>query len=217
MCGRYEAELRALPGIDRFADLIGDGGRELMDELASVRSRDVRPTNQMPLLLRDGPDAPWAVESMRWGLLPAWAKRKGLRPAINARGETVATKPYFRAAYQERRGVVVASAFFEWRAIEGQKRKEKLRFARADGLPLCMAALWEPAASPKKNEAGEGDELPSYAIITIDSGPDIVDIHDRQPVILDPAELESWFFEGEPTLLAPSPAGELIMSPDEER
>lgn len=197
MCGRYESDLRSLPGIDRFAELVGT---RIVDELASVHSLDVRPTNLMPVLTRSGSGEPWAVERMRWGLLPPWAQRKKLKPAINARAETVAEKPYFRSAFRDRRAIVVASAFFEWQVIEGQRKKEKLRFARADGLPLCMAALWEPS-----------EDAPCYTIITTDAGPDVVDVHDRQPVIVEMSDLDAWLNEPESDLLTPSPEGRLVV------
>lgn len=198
MCGRYETDLRALPGLSRFTEWVGP---EIVDEIAKVRSLDVRPTHTMPILLRPEREAPWEVEPMRWGLLPHWAQKKDLKPAINARAETVAEKPYFRKAFAERRAVVVASAFFEWRPPrEGEKKKRKMRIARADGLPIFLAAIWEPAP-----------EVSTYAILTTDAGPDVVDVHDRQPVVLEIDALETWTLCGGDELLRPSDEGSLLL------
>lgn len=198
MCGRYETDLRALPGLPRFIELVGPA---IVDEIAEARSLDVRPSESMPILRRAEREAPWEVEAMRWGLLPHWAQKKDLKPAINARGETVAEKPYFRKAFAERRAIVVASAFFEWRLPrEGETKKEKMRIARVDGLPVFLAALWEPAA-----------EASTYAIITAEAGPDLARVHDRQPVVLELGELEEWALRGGEGLLRPSAPGSLIL------
>src|SRR5690606_8631915 len=198
MCGRYETDLRALPGLSRFTEWVGP---EIVDEIAKVRSLDVRPTHTMPILLRPEREAPWEVEPMRWGLLPHWAQKKDLKPAINARAETVADKPYFRKAFAERRAVVVASAFFEWRPPrEGATKKRKMRIARAQGLGSFLPAILEAAR-----------EVQSTALIATDAGPDVVDAHDCVPVVRELDALETCTLCGGDELLLPCVEGSLLL------
>ena len=80
---------------------------------------------------------------LRWGLVPFWAKDEKIGySTINARAETVRTKPAFREAFKRGRCIVPASGFYEWRA-EGGKGKQPYSFRRGDGEPLSMAGLWE--------------------------------------------------------------------------
>ncbi|MEE2825968.1 MAG: SOS response-associated peptidase, partial [Planctomycetota bacterium] len=79
---------------------------------------------------------------LRWGLVPSWAKELAVgNRMINARSETVDSKPAFRDAFQKRRCLIVADGFFEWKNVG--KRKFPFYITRVDGRPFCMAGLWE--------------------------------------------------------------------------
>ncbi|MFA6109054.1 MAG: SOS response-associated peptidase, partial [Candidatus Latescibacterota bacterium] len=125
------------------------------------------------------------LELLTWGLVPSWSKDpSGGVHAINARAETLTTKPAFRNALQRRRCVVLASGFFEWRH-EGRDRVPM--FIRlADGRPLGLAGLWEEWTS------AEGEPLRTCTIITVAANPFLASIHDRMPAILEPAAVSRW-------------------------
>jgi len=155
----------------------------------------------------------------RWGLVPSWARDPSVANRMfNARAETVASKPSFRAAFAARRLVVVADGFYEWRPGTGKSR-QPFYFTRADGMPLALAGLWErwwggPGAS--EGPDGEHPLLRTCTVITTEAGPDMADIHHRMPVVLDPAVLDGWLDpanrdkpELESLLVAP-PAGTLV-------
>ena len=154
----------------------------------------------------------------KWGFVPTWAKDVGVGSRMfNARAETVRSKPSYRSAFTARRLVVVADGFYEWKP-GGTKRP--YYFTRADGRPLALAGLWEqwwggPDARP-------GDDRPALrtcTIITTTAGPDMGDVHDRMPVVLEDDTLDDWLDPGNrdqpelESLLVPSPAGTLRSRP----
>ena len=155
----------------------------------------------------------------RWGLVPPWAKDPSMaNRTFNARAETVASKPSFRAAFAARRLFVVADGFYEWKPGPG-KTREPYYFTRADGQPLALAGLWEQWwGVPRVSDPPEVERpvLRSCTVITTDAGPDMGDIHHRMPVVLDPAVLDEWLDPGNrdgpelESLLVPAPEGTLV-------
>jgi len=154
-----------------------------------------------------------------WGLVPSWAKDRNMgNRAFNARAETVASKPSFRAAFSSRRLAVVADGFYEWKPGPG-KSKQPYYFTRSDGQPLALAGLWEmwwggPGAKDTPEE--ERTVLRTCTVITTEAGPDMGDIHPRMPVVLEPEVLEEWLDPANKdkpelqSLLVPSPGGTLV-------
>jgi putative SOS response-associated peptidase YedK len=122
---------------------------------------------------------------LSWGLVPSWSKdpKMGAR-LINARAETVAEKPSFRAAFKRRRCLVIADGFYEWKRT--QKSKQPYYFQLKDHQPFGFAGLWEHW------EDGNGDVIESCTMITTEANGVLSPIHDRMPVILDPAGYELW-------------------------
>ena len=138
---------------------------------------NVAPTQQVPVVVDD----PRRFEVMRWGLVPFWAKDPRIgRRTINARAETVASKPAFRAAFRKRRCLVPADGFYEWTGPRG--KRQPLNIHRADGNPLALAGLWE-----SHDEFG-----PTFTIITTEPNAYMSTIHSRMPVILEPADWNAW-------------------------
>jgi putative SOS response-associated peptidase YedK len=143
-------------------------------------------------------DGARVLERYRWGLLPGWAKDASFASkTFNARAETVATKPSFRSAYKRRRLLVPVDGFYEWdRRAPGKPQPHY--FTRADGDPLVFAGLHESWRDP----AG-GDDAPviqSATVITTAAGPDMDEIHDRMPVILEQATFDLWLSDDEEEL-----------------
>jgi putative SOS response-associated peptidase YedK len=144
------------------------------------------------------------LRSMRWGFVPHWYKTPADGPLlINARAETIAEKPAFRAAARERRCLIPADGFYEW--TKDGDRKLPWYITRADGAPMAMAGIWQ-------DWEREGTRLTGVAVVTCAAGPDMGALHDRQPVILGPADWPLWLGEaghGAAALMAPGPAGTL--------
>lgn len=140
----------------------------------------------------------------RWGFLPGFVKDVKKFPLlINARAETLAEKPSFRAALRRRRCLIPADAWYEWRAnLSGAKTP--FLFRRADGGPLAFAGLWETYLDPS------GGEIDTVCVITTSANGATAAIHDRMPAILPPEDFEAWLNPDETVapplaLLRPAP------------
>ncbi len=153
MCGRYSLTTPV------------EGLRHLFEfpERPNLAPRyNIAPTQEAAVFRRDEGGGMHLLQ-MRWGLIPSWAKDKSISARlINARSETVATQPAFRTAFRQRRCLVPADGFYEWRK-EGTK-KLPWRFHLADSAPFCFAGLWESWRDPETKAP-----LESFTIITTDS------------------------------------------------
>lgn len=148
---------------------------------------NLAPTHKAPVLTygEDGVH----LGATRWGLVPSWAKDEKIgSKLINARVETVADKPSFRAAFKRRRCLVPASGYFEWKGEAGTKQPYFIH--DADGYLLMFGGLWEVWST-----GADGDRLHTFTIITGAPGKVSGDIHDRQPVILPPNSWADWLNE----------------------
>lgn len=121
-----------------------------------------------------------------WGLIPSWVRSPELGARmINARSETVAEKPAFRAAYKSRRCLIPANSFFEWQKT-GKSTKQPWLIGITDMPLFTFAGLWECWTSP------EGETIESCTILTTTATKSIDFIHPRMPVILDMPDHEAW-------------------------
>jgi putative SOS response-associated peptidase YedK len=122
---------------------------------------------------------------LRWGLIPGWAKDPAMGSRlINARAETVAQKPAYRAAFRSRRCLVVADGFYEWQRTDGRKQPYFIRLR--DDRPFAFAGLWESWQDP------DGSPIESCAILTTEPNELLEPIHNRMPVILAPKDYQRW-------------------------
>ena len=122
---------------------------------------------------------------MRWGLLPSWVKDpKDFALIINARGETAAEKPAFRAAMKRRRCLIPVDGFYEWQRAGARKRPFYIR--QRSGGPFAFAGLWETWTGPN------GEEIDTAAIVTTAANATLAPIHDRMPVIVAPEAFDLW-------------------------
>lgn len=143
------------------------------------------------------------LTAMRWGLLPSWTKDPKQAPLlINARSETLAEKPAFRAAFKSRRCLIPADGFFEWKALGG--KKQPYYFQLQGGGPFAFAGLWE-----------RWQAIESCTIITTDANELSREFHDRMPAILSPNDYAAWLDPQAPEpgkLLTPYPAAEMTVA-----
>lgn len=191
MCGRYAAS----------------ASQELLEEVFEIDEVagpppppkfNVAPTDPVPAVLeRANKDDPGAdpvrkLVGLRWGLVPSWSKDpKGGARMINARFETVATKPAFRKALASRRCLLPADGFYEWYAssatdARGKPIKQPFFIRPADGGLFVMAGLYEFWKSPA------GEWLSTCAVITTQASDAVGHIHDRMPMVVDPAHWDAW-------------------------
>ena len=154
-------------------------------ELPNLEPRyNIAPSQAVAAMIRDA-SAERHFTWMRWGLVPSWSKgERTAAPLINARAETVAGKPSFRAAFAERRCVVFADGFYEWRQ-GGNRQPYCVRLM--DTSPFAFAAIWEPIAG-----AGEGEPGRGCALITTQANAPMATVHHRMPVILTPQQVGAW-------------------------
>jgi len=137
-----------------------------------------------------------------WGLVPHWAKDTKIQP-INARAESVTSKPFFRDSFRKRRCLIPANGFYEWRGREG--RKHPYYFRLRDEELFAFAGLWDHWDSPDES-------FDSCTIITTGANEIMKPIHSRMPVILDPNDYDAWLEEGPEELLQPY-AGNMVCYP----
>jgi len=193
MCGRFTITHpnEALAAL--FAASLGN-------DLPLGPNFNVCPTN--PVSVVTSQDGQRRLRAMRWGFIPAWYRAPNDGPLIiNARADTVATKPAFRDAVRARRCIVPASGFYEW-STGAKGEKLPWYFTRRDGVPLALAGLWQGW--------GEGDTV---AIVSTDAGPGMAGLHHREPVVLEAAAWPLWLGEaghGAAVLMRASAEGVLM-------
>ncbi len=145
--------------------------------------------------IRETDEAGRELAMFRWGLVPFWAKDPAIgNRMINARAETVAEKPSFRAAYRHRRCLVLADGFYEWKK-EGAG-KVPYFISLANGEPFAFAGLWETWQSKESEEI-----IQSTTLITTAANEFISTVHHRMPVILQPDTADRWL-AGDDNLLS---------------
>ncbi|MBL8704511.1 MAG: SOS response-associated peptidase [Rhodospirillales bacterium] len=147
---------------------------------------------------------------LRWGLVPSWAKDLSIgAKLINARADTVATKPSFRAAFRQRRCLVPADGFYEWKETQPGKPKQPYLIARADRQPFAFAGLWEHWQDGQQT-------VETFTLITTDANATLMPIHHRMPVILAATDYATWLdpaSKGAEALLKPAPDDLLATTP----
>jgi len=179
MCGRYVA---AAPPSE-IAKYFGAAPTETVLE----PSYNVAPTNEVYAVVEH--DDERRLEPLRWGLVPLWAKDLAIgSKMINARAEGIATKNAYRHAFRKQRCIIPADGFFEWKVVEGQKRKQPMYIHRVDGEPLAFAGLWETWRGPERKD----DPLRTCTIITTSANETMAPVHNRMPVILPPDSWAEW-------------------------
>ena len=173
MCGRFTLKSPA----ESIASLF-----EGLEVPEWIPRYNIAPTQQAPTVrYRAGKPI---FTALRWGLVPSWAKELAVgNRMINARSETVDSKPAFRDAFQKRRCLIVADGFFEWKNVG--KRKFPFYITRVDGRPFCMAGLWETWGPP-------GAQIETCTILTTVANARLEPLHERMPVLVAAENYGTW-------------------------
>jgi putative SOS response-associated peptidase YedK len=202
MCGRFTrtTPVRVLATLFDFA------------ETPDLAPRyNIAPTQPIAAVRNTGDNSHRELALLRWGLVPGWADDPKISYSlINARSETAATKPAFRAAFKSRRCLILADGFYEWQ--KQGKDKQPYCIRRKDGKPFAIAGLWESW------HPGEEDAVESATILTTSANATMQPIHERMPVILSPSDYGRWLDAKTPrpeleSLLVPFPLDDLSTFP----
>ena len=175
MCGRFTLRTPGSVMIEQFS----------LDFQGELFPRyNIAPTQLSPVVRGTGRQ----VTPLQWGLVPFWAKDpKGGARMINARSESVATKPAFRSAFKRKRCLVIADGYFEW--VKSGKKKLPYWIRMADERPFMMAGLWE---SWRDKTVEDSTPLETFTILTTSSNTLTKEVHDRMPVILSANDFDEW-------------------------
>ena len=204
MCGRYSLI---------FIDDLGNRFR-VFNPMIGIRSRfNIAPGNEMPVIVRNDKDAGKNdIILMKWGLVPRWTRDlRGAKRPINARAETVSEKPSFANLMKNRRCLVPASGFFEWKK-EGTKKIPFYLYQPESPL-FAFAGLYDQWKDPEENL------LMTYTIITVEPNDLVAKIHNRMPAILSRENEDRWLSKNPLSagdlreILTPFPAEYLSMYP----
>lgn len=199
MCGRFIQSADPDTWCEAFAL-----ASPAADQLRGIGPRyNLAPTQ--PVLAIRVQDSGRALVTLRFGLVPGWSRGPDARRSlINARAETVASKPAWRGAFRARRCLLPADGYYEWQA--GAAGRQPYLIRRVDRAPFALAGLWERWQGP------DGTVIESCAILTTTANARVAPVHDRMPVILSAAGYAPWLDPAlrEPDrllpLLAPAPA-----------
>jgi putative SOS response-associated peptidase YedK len=177
MCGRFTLRTSPQKLLENFGVAFPDFSPRY----------NIAPT-QLVFALRATPEGTARqAAALRWGLIPSWAKDPKIgSKSINARAETLAEKPMFRAAFKRRRCLVLADGYYEWRT--NGKSKLPYHFRYEDQRPFAFAGLWEAWRGPEGNDP----PLETCTIITTAARGIAATLHERMPVIIPPSEYDLW-------------------------
>jgi len=184
MCGRYVLKSSLQRLREAFSiDLQGGSHSETWRPRYNIAPGQVAPVVRTI-------DGQRHLDMLRWGLIPSWAKEPQLgNRLINARSETVAEKPAFRAAFRSRRCIVPADGFYEWQQqVIG---KQPFYIHRKDGALLAIAGLWEHWTAPSTQEVVE-----TFTILTTEANAWMRPLHARMPVVLHGEDIGRWLDSG---------------------
>jgi len=203
MCGRFTLRASASVIAEHFS----------IFELPPFSPRfNIAPSQPVAVVRLASPPSGRELVWLHWGLIPSWAKDPAIgNRMINARAETAAEKPAYRAAMRRRRCLLPADGFYEWQKAGRAKQPHFIRMK--DDRPFAFAGLWETWEGP------DNSYIESCTVLTTEPNDVVRPIHDRMPVILDPKNYEQWLdtTTEDPTgllpLLRPYPSEQMRADP----
>ena len=182
MCGRFSI-ISNSKIISEHYDLVNTG--------EFTKSYNVTPSSNIPVVRLD--DGARKIAICNWGLIPHWARDSKFKP-INAKAETIAEKPFFKSSFKNKRCLIPANGFYEWKGKKGQKQPYYIKFE--DDRLFSFAGIWDHWENGNKI-------IESCSIITTSANELMQPIHHRMPVILKPGDYDDWLKIGDKTLLKP--------------
>lgn len=185
MCARYTIRCRLAELANQWNVRLGPGMERF------VPRYNIAPGQPVPVIADDGQGG-LVLRLMRWGLVPHWANDPAIgSKLINARIETAREKPSFRDAFKYRRCVIPADGFYEW--VEGAGGKRQPYFIhRQDDVVMAFAGLWDHWQDE------HGNEVETCVILTTAANDVVKPLHDRMPMIINPASANAWIASRSP-------------------
>ena len=168
MCGAYSLTIEFGGLVKRF--------KAKPPKVSYPKRYNIRPSQPLVTILNTDPEQMTIAE---WGIVPFWDKT-GKKQIINARKDSL-EKPTFKESFHERRCLVLADGFYEWKTVPGQKTKIPYRFTLKSEEPFAFAGIWQ-----------EKDDEPQAVIITTEPNGLVGKVHNRMPVILKPEAEQDW-------------------------
>lgn len=176
MCGRY-ASTRSVADLSELFDALDETGDELTPDY------NIAPTDPVPIVRRSARTASRVISVARWGLVPAWARDpSGAARMINARAETVATARVYATSFAQRRCLVPADGWYEWRR-RPDGGKQAYFLTRPEGL--TFAGVWSVWGTGERR-------LLTCSVLTTAAVADLAFVHDRMPLVLPPSAWNDW-------------------------
>ena len=181
MCGRMN--VIDDPNVRAFMDALGI---PLYPHSHSSSNQELRPTDETLLLIpkRKANVIDVAATSMRWGIQPSWSKKL----LINAKSETIQEKNTFKKAFEQRRGLVVCSGWYEWKD-EGGAKKQKYLVQHSLKQPMLMAAVCFSGVSSNQDSSQESHQ---FVTLTTEPNEKLKYVHHRMPLIIHNDEMDNW-------------------------
>src|SRR4051812_24088655 len=198
MCGRYASSRRPEDLVEEFEIDKVEVKETLAPDYNVAPTKQVYAVVQRPTSEEKAGAAERQLRTVRWGLVPFWAKDPGIgNKLINARMETVHEKPAFRRAFAARRCLLPADGYFEWYPTEqktkaGKPLKQPFFIHPADGGVMAMAGLYEIWRDPTRDEDDPQRFLWTCTVLTTTAEDAVGHIHDRMPLLVEPDRYAAW-------------------------
>jgi len=191
MCGRFAQALKLEEWIEHF--------QINPEDIGNIKfSYNVAPTQLVSCIVYENNKR--LVRPMRWGLIPSWEQNiKNAAKHINARKETVHTKPAFKNAFYHRRCMIPATGFYEWK--KSKHSNQAFYFTLTNKSPMAFAGIWEIWQSQ------DHEPIHTFSIITSHANKIVSTVHNRMPVILNPKVYDQWL---DPSKSSSNPVFQMI-------
>ena len=188
MCGRYGRRSDK----QRIAEWFRTHNTNVFNDVDLAPSYNVAPQSFQPVIRLSAETGKREIALMKWGLVPYWSKTIKLKySTINADADKLTTSGVWREPFKHRRCLVPADWFYEWPVVDGEKQARA--FALKDDSPFAFAGIWD-----RWKDKESGEELESFAIVTVDPSEWMEKYHDRMGVIIQPKNYQRWLEPGEP-------------------
>lgn len=181
MCGRF-----ALSATTKDIEKLG---YKVSDDINMIPNENIAPTQFIYAELNDKQGQ---LTKVKWGLIPSWAKESSIGSKMfNARSETLTEKVSFKNLIKRKRCLIPATSFFEWKQIEGSKKKQKYKISLKNNNYFLFAGLWDNWEDPSTKM-----KVNSATIITCEPNSKMSEIHNRMPVIFELNDKNYWLSSG---------------------